>query len=209
MESILVIAGAIRNFEITQSREQRNAERDQRSRNGRHRTPAPARSARFQHRIHQDGDGAARDPAGSRRFLFFPWPAGGNLRYRLHHSRSGHLPGIIRSRRRTGPADHLYRRDEPIPPAVQRFDEPRVAGVIPQRLAQLLHRRVQPMFEIHEGVARPELLLQFFPSHDLARMLEQHRQHFKRLAGQFERQSLFAQFLGMKVNFEDTKADCR
>jgi len=35
--------------------------------------------------------------------------------------------------------------------------------------------------EIHEGISRPELFLQFLASHDLAGMLKQRRKHLQGL----------------------------
>jgi hypothetical protein len=52
--------------------------------------------------------------------------------------------------------------------ARQSLDEARIIGRIPQRLAQLLDRRVDAVLELDEGVGRPQRLLQFFAGDNLA-----------------------------------------
>ena len=61
------------------------------------------------------------------------------------------------------------------------------------------------MIDVNESVW-PQPLLHLFP-HDNGSGLLQNRQYLKRLAGQFQPQSPFAQFLRLKANFKRGKAD--
>ena len=59
------------------------------------------------------------------------------------------------------------------------------------------------MIDVNESVW-PQPLLHLFP-HDNGSGLLQNRQYLKRLAGQFQPQSPFAQFLRLKANFKPAK----
>jgi hypothetical protein len=68
----------------------------------------------------------------------------------------------------------LNRSDETIPMAWQRYDEPWVLGIIPQRLAQFLHGSVNAVFKVNEGIGGPKLLPELFPCHHFTGPLEEH-----------------------------------
>jgi hypothetical protein len=62
--------------------------------------------------------------------------------------------------------------------------------------AQLSDRSVHADVEIDKGVGRPQLPLQLLPRHDLARMLEEHRQDLKWLLVKLDPAALPVQLPG-------------
>jgi hypothetical protein len=66
-----------------------------------------------------------------------------------------------------------------IPIARQRLDEPRILGLISQRDAQFIHRSVNAVFKVNEGIDWPELLLDLFPGHHFAGPLEKRSQNLE------------------------------
>ena len=67
-------------------------------------------------------------------------------------------------------------------------------GVVPERFAQPLYRRVDAVFEINEGILGPDLLSNFFAGHQFARTLQQHGEDSKGLTGQLDLHPLLTQF---------------
>jgi hypothetical protein len=61
---------------------------------------------------------------------------------------------------------------------------------------------LRPAFEIDEGFAAPDVLLQFRARHDVAGPLDQHRQHARRLRLQPRRHTVLAQLAGLHVEFD-------
>ena len=92
-------------------------------------------------------------------------------------------------RRRRG----LNLRDESVPAARQRFDEPRILSRIVERFAQLPNGVVHADVEIDEGVGRPEPLPKLFARHQFASALEQHTQNVKGLVRKPDLEALPAQ----------------
>src|SRR4051794_9270324 len=104
------------------------------------------------------------------------------------------------------PGPGLQGRDEAVSLAGYRLDVARTGSGIAQRFANLVNRRVQAVIKVHEGVGRPELLLQLFASHDLSGALEQQREDLKGLALEAHSYPTFAQFAGRKVDLEDSES---
>ena len=89
------------------------------------------------------------------------------------------------TRRRLGLLRILRDRgDESIALARQRLDELRMVGRITQRLAQVIHRLVQAVIEIHERAGGPQPARQFFTRDQFARLLEERQQQLQRLVAQ-------------------------
>jgi hypothetical protein len=63
------------------------------------------------------------------------------------------------------------------------------------------------VIKVHEGVGRPELLLQLFTSHDLSGALEQQREDLKGLPLEPHFHAALAQFAGRQVHFEESESD--
>src|SRR6516225_6344712 len=79
------------------------------------------------------------------------------------------------------------------------------AGVA-QDLTQFADRRVQAIFEIDEGVFRPEPLMERLPRYEPSPFLEQGKQDLKRFLLQTQLAAALAQFACRWVGFKWTKA---
>src|SRR6266540_2704249 len=73
---------------------------------------------------------------------------------------------------RSGDLPLLDRRDQPVPAARNRFDEPRVLARILERIAKLLDRVVQTSVEVDERIRSPEPLAQLVTRDDFAGALQ-------------------------------------
>ncbi len=100
-----------------------------------------------------------------------------------------------------------HRRDEPVPAAGQRFDEPRGVGRVTQHFAQPVHRCAQSVVEVYEGVPGPESLTQFVASHQLTGTLDERGKHLDWLPLQCQADAGLAEFARVEVDLEDAKAD--
>src|SRR5712692_7873593 len=78
---------------------------------------------------------------------------------------------------------------------------------IAQSVTQPLDCRVQAHVEVHEGIRRPELLLEFFSRDDLTRMLQQQRQDVKRLVLKLDLQAVLAQLARTQIELECAEAN--
>jgi hypothetical protein len=87
------------------------------------------------------------------------------------------------------------------------LDETGRCCVVIESRSQSIHGIVQALLEVHKGVGWPELLLQFFPSNGLARLLQQHDQDLRRLALQLDLHALFVEFPSSGIELECTKAE--
>ena len=149
-----------------------------------------------------------------------PGDVEGNERGQRHNDNSHHQrENLVGARRclalgdptgrpydRLDPVRPYDRRDEAISTPCQGFDEPWIVGRIAQRLAQFRHGGIHAVVEVHEGILRPQLLLQFLARHDLARMLQQHLEHLKGLLLQPDLEAALAQFACAQVNFKNPEA---
>ena len=59
------------------------------------------------------------------------------------------------------------------------FHEAGTLSRVAEGLADFVDDFVEPVVEIHEGISRPELFLQFLACHDLAGMLKQCRKYLE------------------------------
>jgi hypothetical protein len=75
----------------------------------------------------------------------------------------------------------LDRRDETIPAARQRFDEPRGVSRVAEGIAQPFDRGVQTVLEIDEGLPRPETGAQLLACNELSGLFKQDCEDLKRL----------------------------
>jgi hypothetical protein len=82
---------------------------------------------------------------------------------------------------RAGPRITGHAADEPIAATRHRLDERRLVGVIAERRAQTLDRRVEAVFEIDEGALRPQPQPQLVACDDLSGPFEQQPQNLERL----------------------------
>jgi hypothetical protein len=74
-----------------------------------------------------------------------------------------------------------------------------------QNFANLINSCIEIVLNIDEGVW-PQSLLQFFPAHDFAGVLQQDCKDLKRLARQSYLRSTLAQLPGSKIHFERSKS---
>ncbi len=87
----------------------------------------------------------------------------------------------------------LDSRDEPVTAPMQRFDEPRVVGIVAERGAKALDGRIQAVLEVYEGTSRPQTLTELFSRHHLAGPLQHDRQNLERLILQPDADAALAQ----------------
>src|SRR5256885_16815446 len=84
-----------------------------------------------------------------------------------------------------------HRRDEPVPAPWQRLDKPRILRRVSKCFANTIDRAVEIVVDVDEGVG-PKALLQFFPSDDCTRLLQQDCEYLEGLTAELELQSSFA-----------------
>src|SRR6266478_3733118 len=103
------------------------------------------------------------------------------------------------------------RSNESVATPRQSLNEAGTIGRIAQNFAQPHYGIVHSMIKIHKGVARPKACAQFIPGNSLTRLFKKDGQNLKGLFGQFEAQTMLAQFERFEVNLEGTTADyfCR
>jgi len=65
--------------------------------------------------------------------------------------------------------------------------------------------RVQTLFEIYEGIARPQIFLQLFACNYCAGSLDQDGQNGQRLAFQPDTDALLAQLAALRIEFKGTE----
>jgi hypothetical protein len=72
-------------------------------------------------------------------------------------------------------------REEAVAAPGNRFHKAGTLGGVAEGLTDFVDRFVEPVVEIHESVRRPEMLLKFLASYDLAGVLQQHPEDSKGL----------------------------
>jgi hypothetical protein len=99
--------------------------------------------------------------------------------------------------------------DEAVPAPSDGFDKSRARRRITQRLSNPVNGLVHAVIEIDEGLGSPQPVAKLFPSDDLTRPLEQHRENLKRLFRQTELHAVLFQLAGTKIHLEyaETEAD--
>jgi hypothetical protein len=101
----------------------------------------------------------------------------------------------------------LDRSDEAVSTAGKGFDEAGVVGGVSERLSDAVYGGVEAVLEVSEGVGGPEFLLQLFAGDQFSAAEEQGFEHLEGLAGQADADALLAQFGGLEIRLEDTKAE--
>ena len=90
---------------------------------------------------------------------------------------------------------------------MQRLHEPRMLGVVAERGAQALDRRVQPVLEVDERAVRPQPLPELVAGQHLAGPLEQHGQQLERLVLQAEAHAVLAQLARAEIELESSESE--
>jgi hypothetical protein len=98
----------------------------------------------------------------------------------------------------------LDRRDEPVAAPVQRLDESRTLGAVADHRAQALDGRGEAVLEVDERAVGPQPLTQLLPREELARLPQQHRQHFVGLILQANPHAVLAQLPRPHVQLESS-----
>jgi hypothetical protein len=111
--------------------------------------------------------------------------------------------------RQLGSCDPVDWRDKSVTAASHRLYESGIFGRIAKSVAESANRGVQTVVKINEGVGRPELLLQFVTSNDLARPFDESKQYLERLLLQAHTRAVAAKLSRAHVHFEGTETDCR
>lgn len=91
--------------------------------------------------------------------------------------------------------------------AGQRFDELRGIRRIAHRYPQPLHRAVQAVLEIDEGVRSPQALAQFLAGDHLARFFEESGKDLKRLLRQLGFDAVAVEFGRSQIKLARPEAD--
>lgn len=89
--------------------------------------------------------------------------------------------------------------------AGESFNETRGLSRIVQHLPQALHRRIDAMLKIDEGVGRPELLPQFLTPHNPPGMFDQHAKYAERLLAEPKLDTVPAHFSTRGIHLEGSK----
>ena len=113
---------------------------------------------------------------------------------------SGPAPASEAARRRR--RNDVDGTDPPIAPPRHRLDEPRVLRGVAERLAEPVHRAVEAVIEVDEGVRRPEAGAQVVAADELALPLEQQPQDLDRTAAQPDPQASASQLARADVQLE-------
>jgi hypothetical protein len=77
---------------------------------------------------------------------------------------------------------------------------------ITESAAQGLNRSVHSVFEIHEGIGRPELGLQFLARQQFAGLFEKHGENLKRAACEANFVPMLAEFASVQIDVVDAEA---
>ena len=96
----------------------------------------------------------------------------------------------------------LDRGDEAVAAPMQRLDEPRIVGIVAERRAQPLDRRIQAVLEIDERPGRPQALAQLFARHDFARTVEHRHENFEGLILKPDADSTLPQLARAHIDLE-------
>ena len=99
--------------------------------------------------------------------------------------------------------------DETIAASRQRLDVTRRVGLITERDPDLLDAEVQPLVEVDEGVAAPDLAAQLFAGHDVAGAAHEEGEDLEGLLLELDEQAALAQLAVAQVDLEDSEADDR
>ena len=70
----------------------------------------------------------------------------------------------------------------------------------------MLDALIQSVFEVNIGFRTPNFFLDLIARYHLASAKSQQRQYLNRLWGQFDWDSVFAQFFGVEIQLEETEA---
>jgi hypothetical protein len=72
---------------------------------------------------------------------------------------------------------NFYGKKEAVPAAREGFDEVWMRSIISQRGPNLVDSEIDAAFEIDEGIASPDVLMNLVPGDDLPCPLGKHQQH--------------------------------
>jgi hypothetical protein len=87
------------------------------------------------------------------------------------------------------------------------FREPRLFGGVAERRTQPVHGGADAVFELDDGSVGSELLVQFLPSDDFTRPLQQHGKDLERLVGDPDPRPAFGQLQRLHVQPERPKLE--
>src|SRR6185436_7239692 len=99
-----------------------------------------------------------------------------------------------------------HRHHEPVAAARQRLDEPRRVSRIAQRLTNLADAEVQPLLEVHERIAAPDVIADFPARDDLAAAAREELEHLERLRRQLDQVAALAKLASRRMQLERGKA---
>jgi hypothetical protein len=103
--------------------------------------------------------------------------------------------------------DGLDRNDEPIAAPRQRLDEPGSVGGVPQRLADPAYAEVEPLLEVHDRVAQPDVRAKLFACNDFAGTARKELEHLERLRRQLDDVAAPAKLAGGGIELERTEPE--
>jgi hypothetical protein len=80
-------------------------------------------------------------------------------------------------------------------------------GRVPERPANLADAEVQPLFEVHEGVAAPDVLPDLGARHDVAGAAHEQFQHLEGLRRQLDQVALVTELAPRRIEIERAETD--
>jgi hypothetical protein len=114
-----------------------------------------------------------------------------------------------RVRPRFGRLGWLNRSDEPIPATGDGFDVTRITRRIHEHLSQFVYGRIQAMFEVHEGIRRPDEPPQFIPANQFVWPCQHRCEDLEWLLLELHADAKFPQHSLSHVGLERTESDPR
>jgi len=84
-----------------------------------------------------------------------------------------------------------------------------LVGYIPKRLAQLIDRCIQAVFEVTRGRAGPKAVAKILTRYQFARPIRQRIQNRAGLRSQSDSGSMFEQFSRARIKFEGAEGELR
>src|SRR5580700_2026928 len=97
----------------------------------------------------------------------------------------------------------LHRRDEPIAPPRQSFNEAWTVGRIPQHFTQAHHRVVQSVVKVDKRISGPQTFAKLIPGDHISRFFQQDDEDLEGLFREFDPKTVFAQLKCFEVNLKN------
>ena len=103
----------------------------------------------------------------------------------------------------------IYRRDEAIASFGECLDKAGTVGGVAEGFADLVDGGAEGVVEVNDRVTTPETQLELLPGDDLAGVLEERGENFKRLRLQLDPETSLPEFTALEVHLEEPEGEFR